>query len=84
MLSENQQGIFYMHFATNMTSHMIIYDGPVVDYGMEWKIVQTANASAMQARSEDPPPLQLSAILPELCPASSFNHTHKKSSLNHE
>ena len=46
-----------MHFLTDSTAHATAFDGPVVDHWLERKIVQTANASAMQDRSamqEDP------------------------------
>ena len=52
-LSDKQQGIFYMYFPTDMTAHTTAFDGPVVDHWLEWKIAQTANASALQARSDD-------------------------------
>ena len=53
-----------MHFPIDRTAHITAFDGPVVDHWLEWKLAQTANASGMQARSDDP-----SALLPELCPA---------------
>ena len=46
-----------MHFLTDRTAPTTAFDGQVVDYWLKWKIVQTANASAMQDRSamhEDP------------------------------
>ena len=39
-----------MHFPTDRTD----FGGPVVDNWYEWKIAQMANASAMQALSDDP------------------------------
>ena len=46
-----------MHFPTDSTAHITAFDAPVVDHILEWKIAQTANATAMQDRSamqEDP------------------------------
>ena len=40
-----------MHFSIDRTAHTTAFDGPVVDHWLEWKIAQTANASAMQDRS---------------------------------
>ena len=40
-----------MLFPTDRTAHTIAFDGPVVHHSLEWKIAQTANASAMQDRS---------------------------------
>ena len=48
-----QQGIFYIHFPIDRTAHTTSFDGPVVDHGLDQKITQTANTSAMQARSDD-------------------------------
>ena len=42
-----------MHFPTDRTTHSTVFDGPVVDHWVEWKIAQTANASAVQDRSGD-------------------------------
>ena len=39
-----------MHFPTDRTAHTMAFDGPVV----ERKIAQTANASRMQARLDNP------------------------------
>ena len=41
------QVIFYMHFPTYRTAPTMAFDGPAVDRRLEWKIAQTANASAM-------------------------------------
>ena len=46
ILSDKQQGIIYMHFATDRIAQA--FDEPVVDHSLERKIAQTANASAMQ------------------------------------
>ena len=46
-----------MHFPTDRTAHTLAFDEPVVDHWLDWKIAQTANASAMQDWSvmqEDP------------------------------
>ena len=43
-----------MHCPTDRTAHTTALNGPVVDHWLEWKIAQTANASAMQDRSGDP------------------------------
>ena len=43
-----------MHFPTDRTAHTAALDGPVMDHWLERKIAQTANAPAMQARSDDP------------------------------
>ena len=40
-----------MHLPTDRTSHNTAFDGPVVDYWLEQKIAQTANAPTMQERS---------------------------------
>ena len=72
-LSDKEQGIFYMHFPTDRTGHTSVFDGPVVNHWLQWKIAQIANASAMQDRStmkEDP--LQLSVLPPELRPILSL------------
>ena len=42
-----------MHFPTDRKAHTTAFDGPVVDYWLEWKIAQTANASAVWDRSDD-------------------------------
>ena len=39
-----------MHFPTDRTAHTTAFDGSVMDHWLEWKIVQTANAPAMQDR----------------------------------
>ena len=49
-----QQGIVYMHFPTDKTEYTTAFDGPVVDYWLERKIAQTANAPTMQAQLGDP------------------------------
>ena len=40
-----------MHFLTDRTVHITVFDGPVVDHWLEWKIAEIANATAMQDRS---------------------------------
>ena len=64
-----------MHFPTDRTAHTTIFDGPVVGGGplAGTENSQTANASICYAESIRPvggsKPLQLSALLPEICPA---------------
>ena len=41
-----------MHCPTDRTAHTITFDGSFVDHWLEGKIVQTTNASAMQACGE--------------------------------
>ena len=48
------QDLLYALFNRERTAHTPAYDGPVVDHWLEQKIAQTANAPAMQARSDDP------------------------------
>ena len=55
-----------MHFTIDRTVHDIAFDGSVVDHWLERKIAQTANASAMQARSDEP----------ELCPVPHGKKPH--------
>ena len=43
-----------MHFPTYRTAHKTAFDEPVVNHWLEWKIAKTANAPAMQVRSDDP------------------------------
>ena len=38
---------------TDRPAHATAFDGPVVDHWLAWKIAQTANARALQARSAD-------------------------------
>ena len=53
MLSDKEQGIFYMHFPTYRTTHTTAFDGPVLAHWLEWKIAQTANAPRMQAHVDE-------------------------------
>ena len=43
-----------MHFPTDRTAHVNALDGPVMDHWLEWKVAQTANATSVQDRSDDP------------------------------
>ena len=54
ILSDKQQGIFYMHFPTVRTAHTTAFDEPVEGHWLEQKIAYTANVFAMQTRSDDP------------------------------
>ena len=60
----SSKGSFYMHFPTDRTAHTKAFDGPFVDNWLEWKIVQTANASAIQDRSVDPNLYKMGALPP--------------------
>ena len=51
--SDRPQGIFYVHFPTDRTAHTTAFDGPSCTTG--WNIrAQTANASTVQDRLDDP------------------------------
>ena len=71
-----------MHFSPDRTAHITVFDRPVVYHRLEWKIAQTANASAIQDRSvmpEDPNLYsrvlyRLSYVLPPLCTDAILKH----------
>ena len=44
----------YMHFPIDRRAHIIAFEGPVLDYWLEKKRAQTANAPIMQVQSDDP------------------------------
>ena len=50
-LSDKQRWIVYVYFPTDRTAHTTAFDRPIVNHWSEWKIAQTANASAMQKDS---------------------------------
>ena len=56
-LISNKGSFFSMHFLTDRAAHTTAFDGPVMAHWLKQKITQTANASAIQYRSdmqEDP------------------------------
>ena len=61
-----------MHFPTDRTAPTTAFDGRVVNHRLKQKIAQTANASTNRSilHAEGSKPLQQSALLPALCPAS--------------
>ena len=52
-LSDKQVDIFYVHLPTDRIAHMIIFDRPVVDHWLEWKISEIADAPDVQSRLDD-------------------------------
>ena len=52
-----------MHFPTDSTAHTPAFDGSVMDHWLDQKIIQTANASAMQDRSAMQDPNLYSRVL---------------------
>ena len=49
----SSSGFFYMHFPRDRTKHTKVFNEPDVDHWLARKIAQTANASAVQDRSDD-------------------------------